>query len=66
MPVNPTETVVRITDSMGDPGLCAWTEGMLDQVVVLSGGRGQVVDHEACIARGDPACLFRVTWERGA
>ena len=66
MPVNATETVVRITDSMGDPGLCAWTEGMLDQVVVLSGGRGQVVDHEACIARGDPACLFRVTWERGA
>ena len=38
---------------------------MLEQLVVLSGGRGiAVVDHEACEARDDDACLFRVMWNR--
>jgi diguanylate cyclase (GGDEF)-like protein len=64
MPVNASETVVRIGDALHDPDLCMWTEGMLDQLVVLSGGRNPIVDHEACIARGDQACLYRVTWNR--
>jgi uncharacterized protein (TIGR02265 family) len=64
MPVNPTETVVRIADALRDPELCAWTEGLLEQLVVLSGGRGPIVDHEACITRGDAVCLYRVTWNR--
>jgi len=64
MPVNPSETVVRIADALPDPELCAWTDGMLEQLVVLSGGRGPIVDHEACIARGDTSCLYRVVWNR--
>jgi diguanylate cyclase (GGDEF)-like protein len=64
MPVNASETVVRIVDALPDPDLCAWTEGLLDQLVVLSGGRAPIVDHEACSSRGDPACLYRVTWTR--
>ncbi|HEY5924768.1 MAG TPA: protein kinase, partial [Kofleriaceae bacterium] len=64
MPVNATETVVRIADALRDPELCAWTEGLLEQLVVLSGGRRPIVDHEACISRGDAACLYRVTWNR--
>ncbi|MDB4959814.1 MAG: Serine/threonine protein kinase [Myxococcales bacterium] len=64
MPVNATETVVRIAESLGDPELCVWTMGMLDQLVTLSGGRAPTVDHEACISLGDRACLFRVTWDR--
>jgi diguanylate cyclase (GGDEF)-like protein len=64
MPVNASETVVRIADALHDPDLCVWTEGMLDQLVVLSGGRNPIVDHEACITRGDQACLYRVTWNR--
>jgi diguanylate cyclase (GGDEF)-like protein len=64
MPVNASETVVRIADALPNADLCAWTEGLLEQLVVLSGGRGPIVDHEACITRGDPACLYRVTWER--
>jgi hypothetical protein len=41
-----------------------WTSGMLEQLVVLSGGRGIAVDHEACESRNDDACLFRVMWGR--
>ena len=66
MPVNSSETVIRIADALPDPELCVWTAGMIDQLVVLSGGRGPIVDHEACITRGDPACLYRVSWERGS
>jgi diguanylate cyclase (GGDEF)-like protein len=65
MPIQATETVVRITETPREPDLCAWMIGMLDQLVILSGGRKTIVDHEACEARGDDACLFRVTWERG-
>jgi hypothetical protein len=64
MPVNASETVVRIADGLPDAELCAWTEGLLEQLVVLSGGRAPIVDHEACITRGDNACLYRVVWNR--
>ncbi len=63
MPVRPAETVVQISSTPGDADLCAWTAGMLEQLVVLSGGRTPIVDHEGCEARGDSACLYRVTWQ---
>jgi serine/threonine-protein kinase len=66
MPVKATETVVRITETPREPDLCAWAVGLLDQLVILSGGRKTIVDHEACEARGDDACLFRISWERDA
>lgn len=62
MPVRPQETVIQIANTPKDPDMCAWTMGMLEQLVVLSGGRSPVVDHEGCEARGDDACLYRVTW----
>jgi hypothetical protein len=64
MPIHATETVVRITGTPRSPELCMWTNGMLEQLVVLSGGRGVAIDHEACEARDDAACLFRVMWGR--
>jgi diguanylate cyclase (GGDEF)-like protein len=64
MPIHATETVVRITGTPKNPELCVWTSGMLEQLVILSGGRGVAVDHEACEARDDDACLFRVMWGR--
>ncbi|HEY0189708.1 MAG TPA: diguanylate cyclase [Kofleriaceae bacterium] len=65
MPIHASETVVRITGTPKNADLCAWTSGMLDQLVVLSGGRGAVaIDHEACEARGDDACIFRAMWNR--
>ncbi|HEU0034060.1 MAG TPA: diguanylate cyclase [Kofleriaceae bacterium] len=65
MPVHSNEMVIRITDTPREPDLCAWASGMLEQLVVLSGGRAPSVDHESCEARGDPACLYRINWERG-
>jgi serine/threonine-protein kinase len=64
MPVHANEMVVRVTDTPREPELCVWTSGMIEQLVILSGGRGPSVDHEACEARGDDACLFRIIWER--
>jgi hypothetical protein len=64
MPIHTTETVVRITGTPRNPDLCVWTSGMLEQLVILSGGRGVAVDHEACEARNDDACLFRAMWGR--
>jgi len=64
MPIHAAETVVRITGTPRNPDLCVWTCGMLEQLVILSGGRGVAVDHEACEAREDDACLFRVMWGR--
>jgi serine/threonine protein kinase len=66
MPVTATETVVRATQTPRDHLLCAWTAGMLEQLVILSGARTATCDHESCETRGDDACLFRVSWERGA
>jgi diguanylate cyclase (GGDEF)-like protein len=64
MPVNSSENVVRIADPVPVAELCAWAEGLFDQLVVLSGGRAPIVDHEACVTRGDPACLYRIVWNR--
>jgi diguanylate cyclase (GGDEF)-like protein len=64
MPIHAAETVVRMTGTQRSPELCEWTSGMLEQLVILSGGRGVAVDHEACEARDDDACLFRVMWGR--
>ncbi|HEX4420005.1 MAG TPA: diguanylate cyclase [Kofleriaceae bacterium] len=65
MPIHASETVVRITGTPKNPDLCVWTAGLLEQLVVLSGGRGAVaIDHEACEARGDEACIFRAMWGR--
>lgn len=64
MPINAAESVVRMTGTQRSPELCVWTAGLLEQLVILSGGRGVAVDHEACEARDDSACLFRVMWGR--
>jgi serine/threonine-protein kinase len=64
MPVNSTENVVRIAEPITDGEMCAWVEGLLDQIVVLAGGKAPTVDHEACVIRGDAACLYRVVWNR--
>ena len=62
MPVHTAEVVVKLAETLREPALCEWTQGMLEQLVVLSGGPIPEVAHEECEARGDDACLFRVTW----
>lgn len=55
-------SVVRLTGTPRNPELCAWTSGMLEQVVVLSGGRDPLVTHDTCEALGADACEFQVRW----
>jgi predicted hydrocarbon binding protein len=57
---------VRLTEKPRDPALCAWTGGLLEQLVILSGGGRPTVEHFACDALGAAACLFRVSWDRAA
>lgn len=64
MPVLATESLVHLTGTPRNANLCAWTGGMLEQLVVLSGGHNPNVEHPACEAQGHPACRFRVRWER--
>ncbi len=42
--------------------LCAWARGMLEQLVLLSGGDAVVVEHPECAAKGHSACHFAVSW----
>jgi predicted hydrocarbon binding protein len=61
-----TEAMVRLTRTLRDAQLCAWTGGMLEQLIALSGGIAPAVEHEECEALGHPACLFRVSWRPAA
>ncbi len=63
MPVSATETVVRLTGTPRNAVLCAWSDAMIEQLVVLSGGRNANVEHVTCEALGADACRFRVRWE---
>ncbi|MBA3540978.1 MAG: protein kinase, partial [Deltaproteobacteria bacterium] len=63
MPVLATESLVRMTGTPRNAELCVWTAGMLEQLVVLSGGRTPSVEHHTCEALGHDACRFRVRWE---
>jgi diguanylate cyclase (GGDEF)-like protein len=62
MSVSGSEVVVRLTDTLHESALCEWTTGLLEQLVVLSGGPIPKIEHEECEACGHDACLFRVTW----
>jgi hypothetical protein len=62
IPVRRGASVVRMTETLQERALCAWTNEMLETLVVLSGGASPVVTHETCEADGDEACTFRVKW----
>jgi diguanylate cyclase (GGDEF)-like protein len=54
---------VRIAQTPRDESLCACVAGMLEQLVLLSGGREQVVEHTSCESRGGDLCHFEVRWQ---
>ncbi len=66
IPVSASEAVVRMTGTPRNAELCAWSEAMLEQLVVLSGGRNANVEHVACEALGAETCRFRVRWAGAA
>jgi serine/threonine-protein kinase len=63
IPGSATDSVVRMTGTPENAQLCAWTAGMLEQLIVLSGGRTPHVEHDLCEALGHDACQFRVRWD---
>ncbi len=62
IPMSSSLAMVRMTRTLRDVQLCAWTGGLLEQVIALSGGVAPTVEHEECEALGHPACLFQVRW----
>jgi uncharacterized protein (TIGR02265 family) len=62
IPISATEMLIQFSETLREPALCSWTGGMLEQLIVLSGGHKAQVDHEICEARGDNACVYRVRW----
>ena len=63
MSVSGTEALVRMTNTQRNSELCAWSDALLEQLVVLSGGRNANVEHATCEALGADACRFRVRWD---
>ncbi|HVK74915.1 MAG TPA: hypothetical protein VM734_16415, partial [Kofleriaceae bacterium] len=57
------QSFVTVTATLREPVLCALATGMLEQLILLSGGGSAVVRHDACEARGDGACEFEAAWE---
>jgi diguanylate cyclase (GGDEF)-like protein len=49
-----------------DPAICAFVEGWLEQVVLLSGGLGARVVHTRCVSLQDEACEFATRWTRSS
>jgi diguanylate cyclase (GGDEF)-like protein len=54
---------VTIAGGPSDTLICACTTGILEEVVLLSGGLSSHVVEEACLADRAPACVFRATWQ---
>jgi diguanylate cyclase (GGDEF)-like protein len=63
--VGPGEARAQLCDAPLDAGLCAFTAGLLEQAVVLSGGASVDVQHPECRVVGDSACWFSIRWAGG-
>ncbi len=62
-PVSAAQSVISMTGTPGISELCQWSSGLLEQLVVLSGGRSPSVAHDTCEALGHAVCKFHVRWE---
>jgi hypothetical protein len=63
IPVSNHEIVVRVQHTLKVRAMCAWTDELLTNLVMLSGGRNTRASHEQCEIEGADACAFRVTWQ---
>ncbi len=62
-PVYSTESIISMTGTLRNSELCQWSSGLLEQLVVLSGGRSPRVVHDSCEALGHADCKFHVRWD---
>lgn len=63
MPHMMDRMTVFIEDTPRVGCLCDWTIGALEQLVLLSRGDQVTVEHAKCETRGDPECVYDVTWQ---
>lgn len=54
---------VMTPDVKRDPLFCGYTVGALSQFPVLFGMEPADVEELACLTRGDPRCLIKVSWD---
>jgi serine/threonine-protein kinase len=59
---DPNHSIVGY-DGPKDAAICAFTQGWLEQIVTLSGGKTPTIEHTSCKSRGDAACNFDVNWQ---
>lgn len=57
-----TDAELTLVNGVGNPLVCASTEGLLTAVVVRAGGLSVHAEHIVCIAEGADRCAFRLTW----
>jgi diguanylate cyclase (GGDEF)-like protein len=53
---------IRVRGTPRKKPICAWTQGMLEQLLVLSGGDAVEIDHPQCEVNRDEACVFTCRW----
>jgi diguanylate cyclase (GGDEF)-like protein len=65
--VTPGRAVVRAREREGFSRArhhCNWTVGLLSQVTMLFGLPAANVEQSECVLKGDPHCVYTVTWDK--
>jgi uncharacterized protein (TIGR02265 family) len=58
----PEEATVTLTQTPKSLPVCGWVRGMLEQLIVVSGGRDTTQIKLACEAKGGEACRYELGW----
>ena len=53
---------INISGTPRSVPICGWVSGLLEQLILLSGGSDPVIDKLMCEARGGNVCRFEVSW----
>lgn len=55
--------IVKVTKPRSTPEICKVSKAFWKKAVELAGGRDVEVREPRCLGRGDPLCLFEITWK---
>jgi len=65
-PMKDLQVAVEVSGGVDDAAICSWTRGMLEALVMLSGGADVQVAHVRCRSRNDDRCLFELAWKHSS
>ena len=54
--------LIRLSEYPSDPVMCMRIAGWIEQMADLTGAKNAVVRQLKCVAKGDPACEWRITY----